>query len=664
MKEISSVFSSTTHDLDEAAEQALLFAILNKPEYEQFQTKTEEEKKDAESKLKKLKIELARLKSVDVQTFLYATIGAGVMGLIVAFLIGPFLGIILIGAAGYFFYRYNADKNAYAGKIKMQEEEINTVENDIAKLSSRKLNKSVEKLGRLNYTLNILPFEDGHLVVDTTGMKTKSEFAYPDIPSGEILVRQLNERFQELPEELPMLLTSNGRSDMTAQEVITGEESDMRDVLNKANEIFDTSVTISTSLPVYDNNDNLVYSLQRQLERIKAGSLSDRSLHTDDKTLEASIRGLDGMNQDFKAAKAAGSGSVESLIGEVLGRLDSLTVQMKKARDFSLRDMLENQLERINKLYDYPITNFYNPKVNRTDAYHLSQLPVPITSLADASPMDLMKFQRGEDMVKLKEILATIDDYLRILTQFAESQSSEVEKKSALQKVDIARQKADAYRVALETLAKEKSQDDGYDAVQKRNAKLKYNLRQKVWKCALTEDTFTTEEAMTGRILKLKDALILPMWDKLWLEKKDERNQMIRAKEQERRSNIEKEISQLRDEARIFTEEYRALRGSQDSAMVAGQKADFQLEFMVNYYFSQRIISQETRDALMERINQGGEQGYKQVLAIADQLERELEKQSEYVLIRRGELIDYAEGEKANRTFYQLSEAQPKQLAN
>lgn len=663
MKKIKSVFSSTTHELDEFAEQALLFAILNKPEYEQFQSETQRMKNDAESQLKSLKSELDRLKSLNIQTFLYAAIGAGALGLIMLF-VSFLFGLISVGAAGYCFYRYSREKRNRDENINLKEEEIKAVENDIVKFSSRKLKKSVDKLGRLYYTINILPFEGGHLVIDTTGMKTKSEFAYLDIPSGEILVRQLNERFQELPEELPILLTSNGRSVMTAQEVVTGEESDMRDVLNKANEIFDTSVTISTSLPVYENDDNLVYSIQCHIDGIRSGDLYGQSLRIADKTLDDSLKGLDGMNQDFQAAKAAGSGSVESLMGEVLGRLDSLTVQMKKARDFSLRDMLENQLGRINKLYDYPITNFYNPKVNRTDAYHLSQLPVPITSLADASPIDLMKFHRGEDMVKLKEILAIIEDYARVLTQFAESQSGEAEKKSALQKVDIARQKADAYRVALEVLAKEKPQDDGYDAVQKRNAKLKYNLRQKVWKCKLTEDTFTTEEAMTGRILKLKDTLVLPMWDKLWIEKKDERNRMIREKEQERRSNIEKEISQLREEAKIFTEEYRALRGAQDSALVAGQKADFQLEFMINYYFSQRIISQETRDVLMGRINQGGEQGYKQILAIADKLERELEKQSEYVLIRRGELIDYAEGEKANRTFYRLSETQPKQLTN
>jgi hypothetical protein len=168
---------------------------------------------------------------------------------------------------------------------------------------------------------------------------------------------------------------------------------------------------------------------------------------------------------------------------------------------------------------------------------------------------------------------------------------------------------------------------------------------------------FTEEEAQWARMLKIKDDLILPVWDGLWLEKHDESMRIIREKEGELRKNKELESKQLREEANVFTQEYREVRNHLEEANAEYQASLKQFQMMCDFFERREILSPETVAGLRNDIigNTDASLASGQIIEVSDRLENQLEQEPETVFLRRGELVDYTEETRNTHKYFKPS---------
>jgi hypothetical protein len=659
MKVLPSALFQDNKPINPELESALLFASLSQPAIRQYLDSIESETKriqtaqqDAEKGIQEGK---RKKKSAYIIMGIVAGIGLilllvglfaaqsvyqrnGLVTLgILAIMVGVLVGIsTLVGA-----------KN----KIKELQKQLEQWQERQDEVAKRPLPQTVTKLGKLHYSARVVPFEAGHIVLDSSGLLPKFEFTYPEITDGAARIEKLHADFSQLPEELPILLNPadpppappKRGDDFSFSPQLVGLESDLRGILEQANQIFSDTEDIVASLAVYSNQSNFVRSLQQTSNLLKDGQVG-MLLQKEEPELENIILRLSATREQAKVAQAAGGESLESLMEQIVQKVEGYLGQIKSVRDYSL-SILSDDLRFMDKFYDYPMTRFYCPKCHEVAQWKRSFLPVAPERILEASEDDVARLPLGDELIKLRRHVDTLKRYVQTLrnavpiskgpaTDATDEQLSAVENKIGVLELTIQQILHQAINAADYSQAGE---------VVKRNAVLKYSLNQGRWKCQLCEAEFTNEEAQLGRLLKVKDDLMLPIWDTLWLEKSDEKNRIIREREAEKRNNKQNEAAQIRSEAQVFTEEWRQIRSSQETIRVQVEKARFQLDTMLNYYASQQMVSPATERQFRSMFSDSSmSAGANQLLAIADQLERQLESEPETVFLRRGDLMDYS----------------------
>lgn len=615
MKVLPSTLLKDYQPVDDGYDLALAFAHGNRKELEEF---IEQQK----SALRHLETAI-RLEK-EKKTYLPGAVVAGGSLLLLLFVHWIFsLGIIAGGVWAYLAY-------------KKQQEAIVEKEEEKLKTLARPVPQAVTHLGKLHYVVNVVPFEDGNLVLDATGTRAKDTLTYPEIPQGSARLQTLSDSLSQIPQELPVLLPPAGQGDLQDKPQLTGVEADMEQILSLCERIFSDTVDIRTDLPVFAANDDLVVALKKLSAHVKDGKPA-LDLTQYDPIMEQAVKSLAQTSAEAAEVKKLGAENIENLMKDVVERMDSYVTRANRAREHSLMDILSAGLDGLKTVYDYPLTRFYCPKCHQVKQHQEASLAVPLEQLPQAPPEALSPFYRSQEMLHLRGLADTIRRYLAQARERGEDFSAE--------HLMVLQEKLRTYEERIRQLAMEIEHLDPHVEVHKRNAILKYNLIRKVWICQLCGEAFSDEQAQWARMLKVKDDLIIPLWDQLWLEKHDERNRIIREKEKELRENREKESSQLREEAKVFTEEYRAVRNHLEEAGAGYSTAAGQLEMMLQFFADRGILSRETvanmQNFLQQRMGRRVATG--EIVAVTDQLESQLEQEPETVFIRRGQLIDYAD---------------------
>lgn len=664
MKVLSSTLFQDNKPITPELEPALLFAELNQPAIRGHVDSVESDKQrisgsqnkarantqTAEKKKKNAFITLAVIVAVGVVVLAVGLSqpegeGAAVIGGIVA-VIGVIVGLTQSS---------NAKK-----EIEKQQKILQGLQRELEEVNKRPLPKTVTKLGKLHYAARVVPFETGHLVLDSSGFMPKAEFSYPEIEDGAARISNVYADFTQLPDELPALLASDPEHQGASPRLV-GLEAEIQGILDQTNQLFSDTTDMVVNLPVYSNQSNFVRSLQSTVSMLQESDTHLVSLQKEQPGLDDILESLAATREQAVAAQAAGAGGLEVLMAEMVEKIDGYLGTMKTKRDFSLNSILSKDLGELKHLSDFPLTRFYCPKCHEAAQWKRLNLSVQPQMLLVAPESEVSTLPLGDQLIQLRRSIDTLKRYLatfRNVEPVTEGGSATMEGQISAVEAKIAELESTLEHLLEKEINKPLEE---HGEVLKRNAVLKYNLSSRKWTCQLCDSEFTTDQAQLGRLLKIKDDLMLPIWDSLWLEKKDEKDRVIREREQERRRNNQNEMNQLRNTAQVFTEEWRAIRTSMEEIGVQSEKAKLQLDMMFKYYAQQGMISSGTEQHLRALMQQGGRaMGADGLLAIANQLERELENEPDKVSLKRGALVDYSlEIRNLGKYFTPTSEAPP-----
>lgn len=615
MKTFNSMILQDNRPLDDGLDLALVYADANKETLLTFI----EKKRQA---LKSVREQLTTARGK--KSFLPGVIIAAVSA--VFLFIEPILGVVGIVGGILFAIIAEMKKKKDIGKLEIEERKINAWEAP----------NGVSHIGKMYYMVNVIPFENGKMVVDTSGIQERTKFVYPEIPQSVNRLKEIVETMKQLPKELSILLPPSSKPGLQGDEPLTGIEGDMAHILSLNRQLLDEKIDAAAEVPAFSANSDVVHSLHFLSEYIEDGN-PEITISQEEKTVEQSLNGLKAINENAKEIEKLGGENDENIMRNVRDQMDTQVNRTKQARDHSLIDVLGRNLDELKPLYDYPLTRFYCPKCHKVPRYIADTTPVPIDEVNE-KPVDQLKgFYKSDEMVYFRKLADNIRNHLDQARRDGEDLNSE--------HYSILKSKLISYEEMIRELALQIEGVDPKAEVHSRNAVLKYNTLHKHWKCQLCGETFSQEEAQWARILKIKDDLILPVWDKLWLEKHDESMRIIREKESELRNNKELESKQLRDESNVFTQEYREVRSQLEEANAEYQACRQQFQMMCEFFERRQILAPETVAALRNDImgNTNAGPASEQIIEVSDQLEIQLEQEPDTVFLRRGQLTDYTE---------------------
>jgi hypothetical protein len=624
MKTFKSMIMQDNRPVEDGMDLALVYAEANKETLLQFI----EEKTQA---LESVREKLAALRQK--WAFLPGAIAAAVSVALLWFNI--ILGIVgIVGGIGFAIF-VEVKKKKDIENLEMEEQEIN----------AREAPNGVTHIGKMYYQVEVIPFEDGKMVVDTSGIQERTKFVYPGIPGAVDRLKEILVIMEQLSEELPVLLPPAAKAGTGEEESLTGIEEEMAQILTLHRQLLEEKIEAAAEVPAFSSTSDVVHSLHilsEYLEEGKPGIIISQPKEL----VEQSLKSLYAINENAKEIEKQGGDNDENIMQNVRDQMDTQVNRTKRARDYSLIDVLGKNLDEIKPLYDYPLTRFYCPKCHKVPEYAAQKAPVPIAELNERPIDQLKQFYKSTEMVQFRKLVDNIRSYLDQADKDGEDLSSEHYR--------VLESKLVSFEKKLRELALEIEGIDAKAEVHSRNAVLKYNTLHQHWKCQLCGETFTHDEAQWARILKIKDDLILPVWDKLWLEKHDESMRIIREKEAELRKNRELESKQLREEADVFTQEYRDVRNLLEEANAEYQVSHRQFQMMCDFFERRGILSAETVASMKNDITGNTEAGLasEKIIEVSDRMENQLEQEPETVFLRRGELVDYTEETRNTQKYF------------
>jgi transposase-like protein len=422
----------------------------------------------------------------------------------------------------------------------------------------------------------------------------------------------------------------------------------MAHILTLNRQLLEEKIDATAEVPAFSSTSDVVHSLHLLSEYLEEGK-PGIIISQPEESVEQSLKSLQAINENAKEIEKQGGDNDENIMQNVRDEMDTQIDRTKRARDYSLIEVLGKNLDELKPLYDYPLTRFYCPKCHKVPEYAAKKAPVPIAELNERPIDQLKEFYKSTEMVQFRKLVDNIRRHLDQAGKDGEDLSSEHYR--------ILESKLVTYEKKIRELALEIEGIDPKAEVHSRNAVLKYNTLHHHWKCQLCGETFTDEEAQWARILKIKDDLILPVWDKLWLEKHDESMRIIREKEAELRKNRELESKQLREEADVFTQEYREVRNQLEEANAEYQASHQQFQMMCDFFERRGILSAETVASMRNDITGNTDAGpaSEKIIEVSDQMENQLEQEPETVFLRRGELVDYTEETRNTNKYFKSS---------
>jgi transposase-like protein len=627
MKTFKSMILQDNRPVDNGMDLALVYADANRETLLQFMEKKTQALESVQEKLAALQRKKAFLPGAIIAAVsvavLFAELALGIVG--------------IVGGIGF----------AIFAEMK-KKKDIKRLEMEELKITAWEAPNSVSHIGKMYYMVDVIPFEDGKMVVDTSGIQERTTFVYPEFLESVNRLKEIVENMKRLSGELPILLPPSCKSDLQGEESLTGIEGDMAHILSLSLQLLGDKIDAFAEVPAFSSNSDVVHSLHFLSAYLEDGERGI-SISQPEETVEQSLKGLRAINETAKEIEKQGNDNDENIMQNVQDEMNMQVNRTKRTRDYSLIDVLGKNLDELKPLYDYPLTRFYCPKCHKVPEYAAKTAPVPIAELNERPIEQLKEFYKSTEMVQFRKLVDNIRRHLDQASKDGEDLSSEHYR--------VLESKLVSYEKKIRELAFEIEGIDPKAEMHSRNAVLKYNTLHKHWKCQLCGETFTDEEAQWARILKIKDDLILPVWDKLWLEKHDESMRIIREKEAELRKNRELESRQLREEADVFTQEYREVRNQLEVANAEYQTSHQQFKMMCDFFERRGILSTETVTGMRNDItgNIDASLASEKIIEVSDQLENQLEQEPETVFLRRGELVDYTEEIRNTHKYFKSS---------
>ena len=644
-------------------------------ETQQTIARLEGNKNDLEKTLSTLKSALSDAEAMEaLPGAAKALYGVAVLGLILAGLADPAIGgaVLVLGAAvgGFLHHKAKTARDAAVAEaegnvdevkneLKALKAELSSAESDKTGLQERleglKPKKSVDVVGRVHYPIRTVDLAGYSLVLDRMGAHQAVELKIPDLATNPEVVKSVQDtvnRTKELPTLLqPSMDTGNEVDSLHGRELdLKGAVDDFTDMVH--------------SIPVYNRGLPLVPG-----ESKLSALVADAEMVHDADSIEGPVLTSPQVGEMDKAISELSDvaerlrevgGHADAVLRESYSELNTNLVAYREHRSHALNCIHSKFLDAMERASLLSV-NTYCPKCNRVPQWLYRKLGVPLEEAHTVDQRELLtRMNEDPEVAKrlandeslVREMNSVFRNLMILCDQVPEDgaiaqDDGEVGLDLAEHQASLARMRAMQNQVSVvleeyRAIIRKIMTGSARPLLElSREARLFLDPVQGTWTCGACEKVYDDEEEIVlGRLLKVKDNLMLPIWNHLWTEKDDFRkSELFRTNESLQRMG-EKETEKLLSVAESYKSDMRPVRENLIRYSTEAETKHRQLTDTIQGLQDMGYMTTEKAAEVRARIRQvmGGAIGEATKQAEAKELLLSLEPQSQ--LARRPAAAD------------------------
>lgn len=482
-------------------------------------------------------------------------------------------------------------------------------------------------VARLTYPVSTLTVGGYPLLVDRGGSSKRVPIQLPDLAADADALARIQD-VVDRAKATPILLRPSGEG--TSQvSTLHGEESELRQAVEDFTEMVESIPTFEEQLPILPKDSPLatyVESRQGSIRADEAPSLviTGRSSAQE----ETALRRVSDL-----AARLRGAGrQVDAALRSIHKDLDTTLEAYRDLRSDALRG-LHTRLTEVMHRSDMAYVRYYCPKCNRVPAYLFDRLGIDIERAHTLGPSEVVEaLQRDPEVAErvandeqlrddinqawasIREVDANLKRWIARKQEAEATAGADLAEMRAFESRlrALRAQQAQAIEQFRACLRKAVTGSARPTLELSRQATLFLDPRAEEWTCGACEARFDDPAiARMGRMLRVKDELLMPMWNHLWTEKDDFRKRELFRTNEQIQALIEKETGALRDVAEQYRADMRPVRENLILASMEAMNKREQLEGTVMSLEAMGVVSKAERESSASRLDglTGGDLG-------------------------------------------------------
>ena len=476
--------------------------------------------------------------------------------------------------------------------------------------------RSLTAVGRVYLPLTTVEVAGYPLVIDRSGAAARVALRLPDLAANAQVVKRVQQAV-ERARAMPMLLSTSGDTPCEMG-TLQGEERELQGALEQFSEMLEGIPVMEEQLPLLPKDSGIV----RQVEAAKGASVEMKS---DGVVLRANSAEDDkavARISDLASRMRSIGKNVDEVLRSAHRDLSDVLDAYRGLRSEAL-DQLHASLHEVLFRSDLAHVTYYCPKCNRVPKYLFHRLGIDIEAAHLLEPQGLLQaLQEDEEtrqrIVSDERILADISDALGAFRELEASVAGWVARMQAnAQAVGADLNSMRGFDAQLRAMRAQQTQalEQFRAALRKavtgnarplldlsKQARLYLDPDGGLWTCGVCNTVFDDPEvARMGRMLKVKDELLMPMWNHLWTEKDDFRkSELFRTNEQIQRL-MEKETVALREVSEQYRADMRPVRENLILSTTEAKTKQEQLGSTVDSLAAMGVVSKkEAEDKVAE----------------------------------------------------------------
>lgn len=470
------------------------------------------------------------------------------------------------------------------GAVAQGEAALRQVEEERKQVSPR---PDVQAVGRIYHTFRWMDLAGYPVLLDEAGATEGVPLRMPDLATDPERIGRIRE-VVGAAKKYPVLLQSSGAKPSLLG-TLQGEEKELEQALSSFTQLVE-------SVPMFEEQISLVPA-EGELAQYVAQEMGGADVEQRNEVGPELRRGkTEELQQRVQRITelATRLRSVGGDVGKTLREVQTdLSETLEAYRSMRTESMMQVQrgLAEVLARSDLPYLTYYCPKCHRIPAYLLNRVGLDLASLEKMPMAELLAALESEPEAKarieeqpdLLDGVGTILDSLAELRGMREALAQSQNDPAIAMNLQSVRILQSRLRALDDQIAH--NIEHLHSAIRhimtgqarpvlelSRVSRLLLDPDDGVWSCQTCGTRFTDPaQARMGRMLRMKDELLMPLWNQLWQEKDDFRKaELFRTNEQLQRL-MEKEVSALREVA----EQYRAdMRPVRENLIIAISEAD------------------------------------------------------------------------------------------
>lgn len=407
--------------------------------------------------------------------------------------------------------------------------------------------RTITAVGRVYYPLRKVDMAGYQLLLDAVGSTSANEFQIPDLATSPDVIASVAE-IVERTAQMPVML-SPSQSEDASIDTLHGEELELKGALADFAAMVRSIPVHRHKLPMVPSDSRLARIVETAETHAAPVPLRGAVLVSD--AAERSMHAIDELSAVADRLRKVG-GQADEVLRETHRKLEENLTAYEHSRDHAL-DILHGEFVDAMQRSNLLSVTCYCPKCNRIPNYLYEKLGVPLDEAHLADQRELLVRLNSDDEIarRIADNSALITDLNRVyggwhMLAAAVAETGVSPDESAKGDVDLSdwqanlsRQRAmqnqcnvvlEEYRAILRAILTGHPRPLLELA---RAARLYLDPVHGTWTCAVCETSFADPAIVDmGRLLKVKDELMMPIWNHLWTEKDDFRkSEMFRTNE-------------------------------------------------------------------------------------------------------------------------------------